>query len=364
MDRSIREAHQDWTGRSLLIQHSLVIHPVCGLIVWIYGVLVTDLFGPVSLLVHVGPPNQLGTKIPALAPRQLDIHSYIVIGFLKNIKLEERAGAYLCLFAVRRVRRHLQVTLVSVEYDRLLPVEFSLHFQGQPADGGLEVRLLGVNHQSDSMLHGVLDNRRKSRQLTRVSAVNIQTDGLDAYVGQNVQSLQHPLHLALLFFCELLQQRLQLTRLSANTNISSSSVCFLRQNKSISVSVWLNTKIKSSRRSWTCGRPWVNMHRIPRSSPAKCWLALQHWQLIQTSRDSSLWRHWQGGVANTVWLLETPLEMCDQSLESGTFCFSGGFCQFPRHRTLKPVCRFLQWFMTHLEVWHHEQLGDFCWVTY
>lgn len=53
-------------GLTLLAQHLLVIHPVCGLIVWIYGVFVTDLFGSVSLLVHVGTANQFGTKEPAL----------------------------------------------------------------------------------------------------------------------------------------------------------------------------------------------------------------------------------------------------------------------------------------------------------
>lgn len=53
-------------GLSFLVQHLLVIHPVCSLIIWIYGVFVTDLFGSVSLLVHVGAANQFGTKEPAL----------------------------------------------------------------------------------------------------------------------------------------------------------------------------------------------------------------------------------------------------------------------------------------------------------
>lgn len=55
-----------WPGLSLLVRRLLVIHPVCGLVVWIYGVFVTDLFGSVSLLVHVGAANQFGTKEPAL----------------------------------------------------------------------------------------------------------------------------------------------------------------------------------------------------------------------------------------------------------------------------------------------------------
>lgn len=51
---------------------------------------------------------------------------------------------------------HLEVTLVSVENDRLLAVELSLHLQGQSTDGGLEVRLLGVHHQPHPVLQGVL----------------------------------------------------------------------------------------------------------------------------------------------------------------------------------------------------------------
>lgn len=41
---------------------------------------------------------------------------------------------------------HLQVTLVGVENDCLLSVEFPLHFQGQPTDGWLEVCLLCIHH--------------------------------------------------------------------------------------------------------------------------------------------------------------------------------------------------------------------------
>lgn len=123
-----------------------MIHPVCSLIVWIDGVLVPDLLGPVSLLVHVGSTNQFGTKVPALSPRQLDVHGYIVIGLLQNIRSGKRTRKSWRLAAERRLLRHLQVALVGVEYDGLLSVEFPLHFQGQPADGGLEVRLLGIHH--------------------------------------------------------------------------------------------------------------------------------------------------------------------------------------------------------------------------
>lgn len=146
------------------------------------------------------------------------------------------------------MRRHLQVTLVGVEYDGLLSVELPLHFQGQPADGGLEVRLLGIDHQPDAVLHGVLDYTRKRLRFrqTQAGEVTAQHNGLDAYVGQNVHSLQHPLHLALLFCCELLQQRLQLTRLPANTIISSSSICFLWQNNSICVGVGVDKQIKTA----------------------------------------------------------------------------------------------------------------------
>lgn len=73
--------------RALVIsQHLLVIHPVGGLIVWVYWVFVANLFGPVSLLVHVGSTNQFGTKVPALPSWQLNIHSYIAVGILKVLK--------------------------------------------------------------------------------------------------------------------------------------------------------------------------------------------------------------------------------------------------------------------------------------
>lgn len=63
-----------------------MIHPVGGLIVGVYRVFVADLFGPVSLLVHVGSTDQFGTKVPALPSRKLNIYCYIVIGVLKVLK--------------------------------------------------------------------------------------------------------------------------------------------------------------------------------------------------------------------------------------------------------------------------------------
>lgn len=51
---------------------------------------------------------------------------------------------------------HLEVTLVGVENDGLLPVEPPLHLQGQATNGRLEVRLLGIHHQPDAVLQGVL----------------------------------------------------------------------------------------------------------------------------------------------------------------------------------------------------------------
>lgn len=54
---------------------------------------------------------------------------------------------------------HLEVTLKSVEDERLFPVELPLHFQRQAADGWLEVRLLRVHHEPYPVLHGVLEHR-------------------------------------------------------------------------------------------------------------------------------------------------------------------------------------------------------------
>lgn len=53
---------------------------------------------------------------------------------------------------------HLEVTLVSVENDRLLSVEFPLHFQGQSTNSWLEVCLFGVHHQPYPILQGMLEH--------------------------------------------------------------------------------------------------------------------------------------------------------------------------------------------------------------
>lgn len=74
------------------MQHIPVVHPVSGLIIGVDWVFVADLFGPVSLLVHVGTANQFGTKVPVLSSRQLNVHGYIVIGFLWVI-LKQRKGS-------------------------------------------------------------------------------------------------------------------------------------------------------------------------------------------------------------------------------------------------------------------------------
>lgn len=78
------------------LRRSLVIHPVGGLIVWVDGVFVANLLGPVPLLVHVGSADQLGTKVPVLPARQLDVHSHIIIGFL------EYKDVYVDIFFLRK----------------------------------------------------------------------------------------------------------------------------------------------------------------------------------------------------------------------------------------------------------------------
>lgn len=61
-----------------------VVHPIGWLIVRVNRVFISNLFGPFSLLIHVGPTHQLGSKVPTLTSRQFYIHSYIVIGLLQN----------------------------------------------------------------------------------------------------------------------------------------------------------------------------------------------------------------------------------------------------------------------------------------
>lgn len=63
-----------------------VVHSVGRLIVGVDGVLVSQLFGPRSLLMHVRPAHQLGSKMPTFSSRQFYVHGYIAIGFLQNKK--------------------------------------------------------------------------------------------------------------------------------------------------------------------------------------------------------------------------------------------------------------------------------------
>lgn len=67
------------------IQDLLMIHPVSGLIVWVYWILVSNFLRPGSLLVHVGSANEFGTKVPTLPPRQLNIQGHVVVGFLNAV---------------------------------------------------------------------------------------------------------------------------------------------------------------------------------------------------------------------------------------------------------------------------------------
>ena len=61
---------------------SLVVHLVGGRVVWVDGIFIANLGCPASLLVHVSPAHQLGTKVPAFTARQLHIDSYVIIGVL------------------------------------------------------------------------------------------------------------------------------------------------------------------------------------------------------------------------------------------------------------------------------------------
>lgn len=63
----------------------LVVHPVSGLIVWVYWIFIPNLLGSCSLLVHVSSTDEFGAKVPAFPSRQLNIHSNVVVGFLNSI---------------------------------------------------------------------------------------------------------------------------------------------------------------------------------------------------------------------------------------------------------------------------------------
>lgn len=100
----------------IIIQDLLVIHPVSGFIVWVYWVLIANFLGSGSLLVHVGSPNQFGTKVPAFPSWQLNIQSYIVIGFLNTSKCLENTKSqthtvkvFLCTWFISN-----SVTLITI----------------------------------------------------------------------------------------------------------------------------------------------------------------------------------------------------------------------------------------------------------
>ena len=60
---------------------------------------------------------------------------------------------------------HLQVALVGVEDDGHLLVKSPLHLQGQSADGRLEIGLLGIHHESHSILYCMLEKETHTNKL-------------------------------------------------------------------------------------------------------------------------------------------------------------------------------------------------------
>lgn len=72
---------------------------------------------------------------------------------------------------VRRptVDLYLEVALVRVEDDRLFSVVEPLHLQRQPADCRLEVALLCIHHQADTVLQGMLEKEIKFEDLNKLN---------------------------------------------------------------------------------------------------------------------------------------------------------------------------------------------------
>ena len=64
---------------------------------------------------------------------------------------------------------HLQVALVGVEDDGHLLVKSLLHLQGQSADGRLEIGLLGIHHESHSILYCMLGKETHTKKLNEGS---------------------------------------------------------------------------------------------------------------------------------------------------------------------------------------------------
>lgn len=59
----------------------------------------------------------------------------------------------------------LKVTLVGVEYYWFLSVELPLHFQSQTADCWLEICLLCIHHEPDTICHSMLENTQTHTHL-------------------------------------------------------------------------------------------------------------------------------------------------------------------------------------------------------
>ena len=87
-------------------------------------------------LLHVGTPDQLGPEVEALPAGLLEVEHDRLVGLL-------------------------EVALVRVEHDGLVLVVQPHHLDGQPVDGRLHVRLLGVDHDANVLLFGVLKIERK-----------------------------------------------------------------------------------------------------------------------------------------------------------------------------------------------------------
>lgn len=229
-------------------------------------------------------PPALTTRYPQLRCRRLP---------KKKPQGETRAAGTICGNLLQGgLRHHLQVTLVGVEDDRLLSVELSLHFQRQTADGGLEVRLLGVNHQPHSLLHGVLESTGKRLRLGGT---------LGSWQG-SVKWIFDQLYLMLTLakmstLCSILFIWLSSSAVNFFSKGSSWPDCKPAQTSHRSAFVFfgttppcLNTMKIEAADAHSRG-PWVNMHCLPRAFPAlrpKCWLVLQHWRLIKYSSRNSI----------------------------------------------------------------------------
>ena len=62
---------------------------------------------------------------------------------------------------------YLEITLVSVEDNGFVGVEFPHHFHGEARNGRLEVRLFSIHHQTDILLSSILKTHNKSTNLLK-----------------------------------------------------------------------------------------------------------------------------------------------------------------------------------------------------